>query len=99
MLELDKVRRAQFVELVDQDFELALKNAAPLHVRLVEVRSLGAGQAGGREPFALEFRANASVRLPQPVYTVSHPRLGTMDIFLVQVGADSTGAYFEAVFN
>jgi len=25
--------------------------------------------------------------------------LGTMEIFLVQIAADSTGAYFEAVFT
>jgi len=99
MLELDKVHRAQFTKWVDQDFEISLKNAPPLHVRLVEVRSLGAAHAGGREPFALEFRASASTRLPQQIYAVSHAQLGTMDIFLVQIGADSTGAYFEAVFN
>jgi hypothetical protein len=39
------------------------------------------------------------VRLPQQIYAVSHGQLGTMEIFLVQIGADSTGAYFEAVFN
>jgi hypothetical protein len=99
MLELDKVYSAQFAEFVDQDFEIALKDAGPLNVRLVEVHSLGAAQAGSREPFALEFRADASVRLPQQIYAMSHSQLGTMEIFLVQIGADSTGAYFEAVFN
>ena len=99
MLELDKADRAQFAEFVNQDFEIALKDAAPLKVRLVEVRSLGAAQAGSREPFALEFHADASVRLPQQIYAVSHVQLGTMEIFLVQIGADSAGAYFEAVFN
>ena len=99
MLELDKVNRAQLAELVDQDFEIILKGAAPLNLRLIEVRSLGAARAAGREPFALEFRADASVRLPQRIYAVSHGQLGTMEIFLVQVGADSAGAYFEAVFT
>jgi hypothetical protein len=99
MLELDKVDRAKFAELVGQDFEIALKGAVPVNVRLVEVRSLGATQAGSREPFALEFRAGASVRLPQHIYAVNHDQLGTMEIFLVQIGADSTAAYFEAVFN
>ena len=99
MLELDKVDRAQFAKFVDQDFEIAVKDAAPLNVRLMEVRSLGAAQAGSREPFALEFRADSAVRLPQQIYAVSHGQLGTMEIFLVQIGADSTGSYFEAVFN
>jgi hypothetical protein len=99
MLELDKVHRAQFAELVDQNFEIVAKGAPPLNVRLVEVRSLGAARAGSREPFALEFRAEGSVRLPQRIYAVSHGQLGTMEIFLVQIGADPTGAFFEAVFT
>src|ERR1700730_17566219 len=99
MLELDKVDRAQFAEVVDQDFEIAVKEAAPLHVRLADVLSLGRARAGGREPFSLKFRADASVRLPQHIYALSNSQLGTMEIFLVQIGADSTGAYFEAVFN
>jgi hypothetical protein len=99
MLELDKVNRAQFAELVDQDFEIVVKGAPPLNARLIEVRSLGAARAGEREPFALEFRCDPSLRLPQRIYAVSHGQLGTMEIFLVQVGADSAGAYFEAVFT
>ena len=99
MLELDKIDRAQFGEFVGQDFEIALKGAAPVNAQLVEVRSLGAAQAGSREPFVLVFRAGPSVRLPQHIYAVSHGKLGTMEIFLVQIGADSAGAYFEAVFN
>jgi hypothetical protein len=99
MLQLDKVNRALLAEFVGQDFEIALKGAASVNARLVEVRSLGAAQAGSRESFSLEFRAGPSVRLPQHIYAVSHRHLGTMEIFLVQVGADSAGAYFEAVFN
>jgi hypothetical protein len=99
MLELDKVDRAYFAEFVDQDFEITLKNAAPLNVRLAEARSLGAGRAGSRDPFALTFRADPSVRLPQRICAVSNSQLGTMEIFLVQIGADSAGAYFEAVFT
>jgi hypothetical protein len=99
MLELDKVDRALFAEFIGQDFEIALKNAT-LNVQLVEVDSLGAARAGNREPFALRFRAaNGSVRLPQHIYAVSNNQLGTMEVFLVQIGADATGADFEAVFN
>ena len=99
MLELDKVDRALFAEFVDQDFEIVLKDAT-LNARLVEVVSLGAARTGNREPFVLRFRAaDGPVRIPQHIYTVSNSQLGTMEIFLVQIGADSVGAYFEAVFN
>jgi hypothetical protein len=91
---------AHFLQsLVGQDFEIALKDAT-LNVRLVEVDSLGAPRTGNREPFTLRFRAaNGSVRLPQRIYEVSNNQLGTMEIFLVHIRADSIGADFEAVFN
>jgi hypothetical protein len=99
MLELDKLDRARLAEFVDQDFEIVLKEGGAIDVRLVGVRSLGAARKGGREPFALDFRGEKSIRLPQQIYAVRHTRLGAMEIFLVQIGADSTGAYFEAVFT
>jgi hypothetical protein len=99
MLELEKVDHAYFAKFLDQDFEIAMKSGPPLNLRLVEVRPVAAERGGRREPFALTFRAEASVRLRQHIYALSNSRLGTMEIFLVQIGADVTGAYFEAVFN
>jgi hypothetical protein len=87
-----------FAAFLDQDFEIAMKSGAPLAVRLVEARALGGARVGTREPFALTFRADASARLPQRIYSLSNQRLGTIEIFLVQTRADATGAYFEAVF-
>lgn len=96
MLELDKVNRAQFAKFVDQDFEIALKDGAPLKVQLAEVRSLGAAGAGGREPFALEFRGDASVRLPRCIYVVSHAQLGTMEIFRLSIRATGRRLYLRS---
>jgi hypothetical protein len=60
-----------------------------------QVDSLGPAREGSREPFALKFwTADGSVRLRQHIYAVSHPSLGRMEVFLVQIRA-----YFEAVFN
>jgi hypothetical protein len=45
------------------------------------------------------FRAPAEHRLPQGIYTLIHPELGELEIFLVPIRADKDGFYLEAVFN
>ena len=48
-------------------------------------RTLRAGDPRGRS-FSLLFVAPAGPSLPQAIYPVRHPALGTMEIFLVPVG-------------
>jgi hypothetical protein len=39
------------------------------------------------------------MRLQQGMYELQHAHLGTLELFLVPVGQDHTGLYYEAVFN
>src|SRR5436190_601474 len=48
--------------------------------------------------FSLYFRCPA-VRQPQHIYSLSHPRLGEFDLFLVPIRQKKDGIYYEAVFN
>lgn len=99
MLELDKVECAQFEAYVGEEFEVRMPSG-PLRIKLAEARILGAAYPGAkRPPFALSFCGEPDLRLPQGIYKLHHSHLGEMDIFLVQTGADSTGAQFEAIFN
>ena len=99
MLELDKVRCAQFAACVNQNFEISTGDG-PLAVKLSEARSLGTMDRGAaREPFSLTFRGPAQLRLPQGIYEMSNAQLGEMEIFLVQIAADQNSSTFEAVFN
>lgn len=48
--------------------------------------------------FSLLFKASDG-RLPQANYTLSHPKLGETDLFLVPLQRKRDGFLYEAVFN
>lgn len=92
----------EFQPLLGETFGLRLDAQAEMPLRLSEVRSLGFNTSqdrGGRESFALLYHAPGGARLPQRIYALSHPRLGTREIFLVPIGPDAQGMRLEAIFN
>ena len=68
------------------------------HLAVESVRVLPAHRLRA-EPFVVVLRGPATPLLPQATYTISHPRLGPLDVFLVPVGVDAAGARYEAMFN
>ena len=80
----------------DTVFELQISgDVVPL--KLVKVDPAGAsGRAGGA--FSLLFAAPQGPWLPQAIYPMKHPALGTMEIFLVPVGPLPEGNGYQAVF-
>jgi hypothetical protein len=99
MLDLATVTCGEFVAFLDQDFEIVFSDGT-LPVKLIEVKKWGPDQPPNiRQPFALMFRLERALRLPQGIYKMRHPQLGEMEIFLVQVGADANSSTLEAVFN
>jgi hypothetical protein len=83
-------------------------SAAPMEVTLAEIRRLGAALRDGGA-FALVFVARNipnknnpyqnNSHWPQGIYPVSHPALGTLDMFLVPIGPFADGFGYEAVFT
>lgn len=49
--------------------------------------------------FSVMFHGAADSRLEQHIYRLQHPILGSLNLFLVPVGGDSNGFWYEAVFN
>ena len=73
-----------------------------LDAELTTVTPLGGRDAdagGGRRPFSLIYRGPLSPILPQKIYPVEHPELGTLELFLVPVGPEQGGMRYEAVFT
>jgi hypothetical protein len=71
--------------------------AGTVPLKLVKVDPAGAsGREGGA--FALLFIAPAGPWLPQAIYPVTHPALGTVEIFLVPVGPTQGGNGYHATF-
>jgi hypothetical protein len=93
------MNRDFFAPCLNEEFTITTP-IGPLVTKLVEARSLApTGLEGARTPFSLIFQGPPQSRLPQQIYPLAHPRLGALEIFLVQVAGDHTGSLFEAVFN
>ena len=52
-----------------------------------------------QEAFSLVFMAPQDTPPEQHLYKLEHAVLGSMELFLVPIGADERGVRFEAVFN
>jgi hypothetical protein len=109
---LDKLTSTDFTPHLHATFQLSLgpsdqphdpaAHGATLALELVEVEELGAEQAVGSprgRSFSLIFRDPSGTYLPQRIYSIEHPTLGRLDIFLVPIGPDQGGMRYQAVFN
>lgn len=74
---------------------------APLPLTLAEARTLVAGDgiANRSQPFGLVFRGPGEPLLPQRIYRLAHPEVGSHDIFLVPIGRKPEGVEYEAIFT
>ncbi|HEV7405545.1 MAG TPA: hypothetical protein VGO11_21550 [Chthoniobacteraceae bacterium] len=98
MIELDKATADDFSPALDQDFEL-ITGTGTISLRLVAVDKKGLSHPARPEPFTLRFEGAPPLRIPQAIYRLQNVTVGTIDLFLVQLGADAKGSQFEAVFN
>ncbi len=104
---LDSITLQDFQPYVGARFTLFLDGDTPRDCELAELKRYGEQQAGAleapaarAEAFAVVFRTSANVALAQGMYTLSHAAFGTLEgLFLVPVGMDANGRYYEAVFN
>lgn len=101
-LKLEALTLEVFTPHIGGVFTITLSNGDPLQLQLGEVKSLGAGRAGSRPPFALIFhhpRLPNNAHLPQQIYRLAHPALGALEIFLVPLGPQQDAMRYEAVFT
>ena|SRR6187200_2444542 len=65
---------------------------------LTEIQRLGQGHRDG-EAFSLLFIAPPGPFFPQAIYALTHPTIGTTEIFLVPLGPRAGGNAYEAIFT
>jgi len=95
--DLAKLKIGDFSSHLDTHFELQAKgNKIPL--KLAKAEPGGESKRDGGA-FSLLFVAPAGRVLPQAIYPLTHPALGTMEIFLVPVGPLQGGNGYHAVFT
>jgi hypothetical protein len=97
---LETFTLATFEPHLGSVFRLALENGGSLELELAEARSLGIdGWSGDREPFSLLFLSPREPLLPQRIYTLEHPQVGTFAIFLVPIQPLPDRQRYQAVFT
>ena len=94
---LEHLTHSQFAEHLQETFEASSPEKCAL--KLTEVKVLGEAVGSRRVPFSLLFYGPRDYFLSQGTYSVSHPELGAMDLFLVPVGEDERGFIYECIFN
>jgi hypothetical protein len=101
MTDLSTLTQEHFAARMNQVFTIDSGDGARIEAELVEVRPLGetALKSGRRQGFSVLFRGPMEPILPQRVYTLEHPKLGEIQLFLVPIGPDGTGLRYEAVFS
>ncbi|MES2987571.1 MAG: hypothetical protein V4808_06680 [Pseudomonadota bacterium] len=89
-----------FAGAANQEFEISMGESA-MSVTLIEVKPLPAQPYPGmrREPFSLLFKSASKLILPQRQYKMTHPDLGSHDIFLVAIAQDQGNIVYQAVYN
>lgn len=101
---VDQLSRQAFAAAVGTDFDVHVGAMQTATVRLVSVTDLvtppgSPAPAPGREGYSLVFGGAAKHSFPQGTYTLDHPRLGRLPLFLVAVGPTGSSTSYEAVVN
>ncbi len=86
-----------FRQNLNSRFWLTAEAAEPYAVDLVEVAD--GYSTPKQEQFSLRFRGDPASIYPQRIYAVKHDSIGEFELFLVPVGRDDSGTFYEAVFN
>jgi hypothetical protein len=99
---LESLTKEVFEARLGERFEIALASGEALQLTLLQVQEAMAGGLGSphRTPFSLFFRGGSPTHhLPQRIYDLRHPVLGTLSIFIVPIGPDAEAMRYEAVFT
>lgn len=97
---LEKLTHADFAGRLEQRFRISSETVS-IEVALLSADLLGSGAppSGRRQPFSLVFRGPREPWLPQRIYRLEHPELGSFEAFLVPIGPDAVGMRYEMIFS
>ena len=93
-----KFSRRLFEPHEGSTFELVSDDGNDVPVVLDEVSDKTPSGFEG-EQFSLVFRGPHEPELDQRIYTLNHESLGSIELFLVPIGAPKRGRLYEAYFN
>jgi hypothetical protein len=92
------LRRSTWEGLIGS--RVTVRGAHTIDVRLTDVTDLaGARPADREQAFSLLFHGDSSNRLPQGVYRLAHPAVGTPRMLLAPAGTGRAGQDYAVVIN
>jgi hypothetical protein len=97
-LSLGEVTADDFLPHVDTAFALKRDDGRESDLTLSNVTQYQHVSKTGRRQFSLIFVGTPGEVLPQHIYPLRHPQMGTLEIFLVPIGRTEAGTEYEAVF-
>jgi len=89
--------KEQFSQQVDAIFNATAPNGREFEMSLKQFRDILDSET--QETFTLTFSAPSDLEPEQGTYIVANAGMGEHAIFLVPIGRDESGLYFEAVYN
>lgn len=91
------MRMADMQPMLSESFTVRLSAEVSEELRLMELAERGSNE--GYEQFSLLFQGGDERFLPQSLYEINHPRIGTEHWLLVPIGKNDGGYVYEAAFN
>lgn len=97
---LEKLTIADFKPYLNQTFSIHFAPEVTLPATLTSVTAWGSESDKFRQPFTLEFRTEQKNEYyQQGTFTILHPTIGELSVFIVPVGPDADGMRYEVVFS
>ena len=89
-----------FSGLVGKRFSMRTEDGITSQIKLIETNSPKSRRAPRfrREHFSIVFDVPDNIKLAHGLYRVSHPQIGTMDLFMVPVDLPEKHNRLEAIF-
>jgi hypothetical protein len=106
----ENLTEASFSGHLGERFRVRLDSSEKIDLVLIEVKGLSKpGKDPGSEPkgpdkirkdsFTTLFRGPHEPLLRQQICGLEHDQMGEIEMFMVPVGRDELGLYYESVFN
>ena len=91
------LQHEEFLKHLNTKFRIHVSETEVLEAELTEIseRMMSPRQ----ERFSLVFRTGNETLIEQGQRTFDHDAMGNFSLFIVPIGRDDEGTYYEAVFN
>jgi len=91
-----RLEHEEFAKHLHEKFRIRL-NEQTIEAELTEISELLLSPR--QERFSIVFRTSNEMLLEQGLHPFEHDQMGNFELFIVPIGRDEDGTYYEAVFN